>query len=111
MSGKDRVPGSDGRPGEHGKIGQAAARITDAQQRAQDRSAGQPPGPQPDQPQRTENPGWAIISYLIAGMLFYGGIGWLIGRWTGYSAVFLPAGLLIGLGLALALVIFRYGRS
>jgi len=64
-----------------------------------------------DQPPANDNPGWAIISYLIAGMLLYGGIGWLIGRWTGHSAIFLPAGMLIGLGLALALVIFRYGRS
>jgi len=57
------------------------------------------------------NPGWAIISYLISGMAVYGGIGWLVGRWTGYSAVLFPVGLLVGLGLTLALVIFRYGRS
>jgi len=44
-------------------------------------------------------------------MAVYGGIGWLIGRWTGYSAVFFPVGLLAGLGLALTLIILRYGRS
>jgi hypothetical protein len=43
-------------------------------------------------------------------MAVYGGIGWLVGRWTGYSAVLFPVGLLVGLGLTLALVIFRYGR-
>jgi ATP synthase protein I len=42
-------------------------------------------------------------------MIFYGGVGWLIGRWTGIAALF-PVGLLLGLGLALALVIFRYAR-
>jgi F0F1-type ATP synthase assembly protein I len=62
-------------------------------------------------PGREPNPGWSIISYLIAGMAVYGGLGWLIGRWTGYSAVLFPVGLLVGLGLALTLVIFRYGRS
>jgi hypothetical protein len=53
--------------------------------------------------------GWAVTSYLIGGMLFYGGVGWLIGRWTGIAAFF-PAGMLAGLGLAIALVIFRYAR-
>jgi ATP synthase protein I len=60
---------------------------------------------------RETNPGWSIVSYLVAGMALYGGIGWLIGRWTGFSAVLLPVGLLVGLGLALTLIIFRYGRS
>lgn len=53
--------------------------------------------------------GWAVSSYLIGGMIFYGGAGWLIGRWTGITALF-PVGLLLGLGLALALVIYRYAR-
>jgi ATP synthase protein I len=53
--------------------------------------------------------GWAVSSYLIGGMIFYGGVGWLIGRWTGIAALF-PVGLLLGLGLSLALVIFRYAR-
>lgn len=53
--------------------------------------------------------GWAITSYLIGGMICYGGIGWLIGRWTGIAVLF-PIGILFGLGLALALVIFRYAR-
>jgi ATP synthase protein I len=53
--------------------------------------------------------GWAVSSYLIGGMIFYGGAGWLIGRWTGIAVLF-PVGMLIGLGLAIALVIFRYAR-
>jgi len=56
-----------------------------------------------------EGTGWAITSYLIGGMVLYGGIGWLIGRWTGFAGAF-PIGLLLGLGLALALVIFRFTR-
>lgn len=57
----------------------------------------------------SEGTGWAVVSYLIGGMAFYGGIGWLIGRWTHIAALF-PVGLLVGMGLALALVIFRFTR-
>lgn len=58
-----------------------------------------------------ENAGWVITSYLIAGMFVYGGIGWLVGRWTGLTAVLFPVGMLVGLVLAIVGVIFRYGRS
>ena len=54
--------------------------------------------------------GMTITSYLISGLLAYGLIGWLIGR-----AVHLPiltaAGMLVGLGISMALIIYRYGRS
>jgi ATP synthase protein I len=53
--------------------------------------------------------GWSILSYMITGMILYGGIGWLIGRWT-HVAVLFPVGMLVGLGLALTMVILRYGR-
>jgi len=43
-------------------------------------------------------------------MAFYGGIGWLIDRWTRHS-FFLPAGMLIGIALGVTLIIYRYGRS
>jgi F0F1-type ATP synthase assembly protein I len=83
-----------------------------AQRDPRDRGAGlETPAPGERQRQRDENPGWAIVSYLIAGMALYGGIGWVIGRWTGSTALPLVIGMLVGLALALALVIFRYGRS
>jgi F0F1-type ATP synthase assembly protein I len=53
--------------------------------------------------------GWSILSYMITGMVLYGGIGWLIGRWTHVAALF-PIGMLVGLGLALTMIILRYGR-
>lgn len=69
-----------------------------------------PPGAPDDPPGAPKaSAGWAVSSYLIGGMIFYGGVGWLIGRWTGIAVLF-PVGMLFGLGLALALVIFRYGR-
>ena len=66
------------------------------------------PMQEPRPPQ--ERDGWRYLSYLIGGMLLYGGIGWLIGRWTGISALF-PIGMLLGLGLAVAMIIFRFTRS
>jgi hypothetical protein len=49
------------------------------------------------------------VSYLIGGMVLYGGIGWLVGRWTHIDALF-PIGMLLGIGLSLALVVFRFTR-
>jgi F0F1-type ATP synthase assembly protein I len=57
-----------------------------------------------------ENAGWTLFSYLIAGMIIYGGLGWLVARWTGHPMIF-PVGMLIGLALGVAGVIYRYGRS
>jgi len=67
-------------------------------------------GPRPDPPPVREGTGWAVVSYLIGGMLLYGGIGWLAGRWTHIAALF-PIGLLLGIGLSLALIIFRFTRQ
>ena len=77
-----------------------------------DEQGGRIPGGQDDDFPKgpKEGTGWAIMSYLIGGMVLYGGIGWLIGRWTGFSGAF-PIGMLLGLGLSLALVVFRFTRS
>jgi ATP synthase protein I len=57
-----------------------------------------------------EGTGWSIVSYLVGGMLLYGGIGWLIGRWTHIEAL-TGVGIVLGIGLSLALVIFRFTRQ
>jgi ATP synthase protein I len=54
--------------------------------------------------------GWTVLSYLVSGMLAYGGIGWLISRAV-HSPVIFPVGMLLGLGISIGLVIHRYGRS
>jgi F0F1-type ATP synthase assembly protein I len=54
------------------------------------------------------NVAWSIIATLFAGMIAWGGIGWLIDRATG-SNLFLPFGILIGLGGALYIIVKRYG--
>lgn len=54
---------------------------------------------------------WSSVSYILSGMAVYGGLGWLVDRWTGLSTLFLPIGLLVGVALALVLVYVRHGRS
>jgi F0F1-type ATP synthase assembly protein I len=55
------------------------------------------------------NIGWTVFSYLLSGMAAYGIIGWLIGRALHLSLLF-PIGMLIGLGISIAFIIYRYGR-
>lgn len=52
--------------------------------------------------------GYSIFSYLIAGMIAYGGIGWLIGRAVHIQILF-PIGMLVGLAISLGWIIYRYG--
>jgi hypothetical protein len=53
--------------------------------------------------------GWEVVSYLLAGMAAYGGIGWLIGKAVHIGLLF-PVGMGVGLAIALGWVIYRYGR-
>lgn len=53
--------------------------------------------------------GYRILSYIAAGLLFYGGLGWFGDKYL--STVFLlPLGLIIGLVLALYAIIRRFGH-
>jgi F0F1-type ATP synthase assembly protein I len=54
--------------------------------------------------------GWNVFSYLIAGMAAYGGIGWLVGRAVHVSLLF-PIGMIVGLGISVGWVIYRYGHA
>ena len=73
-------------------------------------SSSTPQAHQAEHEQRPEHFGWSAFSYLLTGMGLYGFVGWLIGRWTGIPALF-PAGMLTGLGCAIALIIFRVTRA
>jgi ATP synthase protein I len=57
-----------------------------------------------------QNAGWTIFGYLLAGMLFYGGVGWLISQWTHLPIIF-PVGMIVGLLLAIMLIVYKYGRA
>ena len=56
-----------------------------------------------------QNAGWAIFSYLLAGMAFYGLVGWIVSRVT-HLAVLFPVGMIVGLALAILLIVLKYGR-
>jgi ATP synthase protein I len=75
-------------------------------------AAGEPDRPdqaQEQQPAR-ESDGWQILSYMLGGMLLYGTVGWLVSHWTGIAILF-PVGMILGIGLSVAMIIFRFTRS
>jgi ATP synthase protein I len=67
-------------------------------------------GPAPEQPPPRADDGWRVFSRMIAGMVLYGGAGWLIGHWTGISILF-PLGMLFGIVLSIVMIILKYARS
>jgi len=54
------------------------------------------------------NVGWTVSGYLFSGLLAYGLIGWLIGRAV-HVPLLLPVGMLVGLGISIGFIIYRYG--
>jgi F0F1-type ATP synthase assembly protein I len=47
---------------------------------------------------------WYIVSTLLAGMVLYGGLGWVVSLWLGHRALFIAGGVLVGLFLSFYLV-------
>lgn len=47
----------------------------------------------------------------MSGLLVWGGVGYLLDRWAGFHWLFLPIGLIAGMGGAIAIVYLRYGRD
>jgi F0F1-type ATP synthase assembly protein I len=54
---------------------------------------------------------WAITSTLIAGMVAWGGAGYLLDRWLDFRGLFLPIGMVIGMAGGIYLVYIRYVRD
>jgi hypothetical protein len=53
---------------------------------------------------------WAVLSYLISGVLLYGGIGWAVSVWLG-SRAWIGVGIVLGGVLGVLTVYLRYGRD
>jgi F0F1-type ATP synthase assembly protein I len=53
---------------------------------------------------------WSIIGTLVAGVLAWGGIGWLLDRWLG-TRFLVAVGIIIGMAGAFYLIIKRYGSG
>jgi F0F1-type ATP synthase assembly protein I len=75
--------------------------------------AGQPPPSDPhnddDPPPVDSNGGWVALSYLIGGMVVWGGIGWLVDHWLGTRGIFLGVGAVVGGAAGIYLIARRLG--
>ena len=74
------------------------------------RDSGPADGSDPGRTDGGQNEAWSVFGYLISGMAFYGGIGWIAGRLTHLSFLF-PVGMLTGLVLGIVLILYRYGKA
>jgi ATP synthase protein I len=68
----------------------------------------QPPSPG-RLPQGSGDP-WAAFGYLVAGVGFYGLLGWGLGVWL-HASYLTPIGIIVGAVLGLALVYYQFGRA
>lgn len=64
--------------------------------------------PQPRRGGSTDD-GMVVLSYILAGLILYGGLGWL-GDYFLQTSWLLPVGLIVGLVCSIYLIIKRYGR-
>lgn len=53
-----------------------------------------------DEARRTDSTMWTIVGHMAASMAVYGGLGYLLGRWTGHPILLLP-GVLFGMALSI----------
>jgi ATP synthase protein I len=53
---------------------------------------------------------WHAFGYLVSGVFFYGGLGWLADRWWGTSYL-VAIGVLLGAGFGLYMTFVRFNRS
>jgi ATP synthase protein I len=75
------------------------------------RPPAEPPAGDPaEQDRRTDAGMWTIVGHLASSMTVYGGLGYLIGRWTGHP-ILLLFGVLFGVALSLAYTIYTAGRN
>jgi len=50
-----------------------------------------------------------VLSYLLSGVLFWGGVGWLVDEWLDTRG-FVALGILAGAVAGVALIYLKYGR-
>ena len=78
-----------------------------------DRADNRPPDPsahEPQPPPFREVDAYAVLSYLLGGVVLYGGLGWLLDWWLGTRA-FVGGGIALGAAAGVWVVWLRYGRS
>lgn len=52
---------------------------------------------------------WAVVSYLLGGVILYGGLGWLLDVWLGTRG-FVAGGIVLGAAAGVVLVWLRYSK-
>jgi F0F1-type ATP synthase assembly protein I len=67
--------------------------------------------PDPAEPASRPVDPMALISYLISGIVVYGGLGWVLDRWLGFASLFFPIGLVVGVAAGGYLGYMRFLRS
>lgn len=67
-------------------------------------------GGDPKDPVVREVDAWAVISYLLGGVILYGGLGWLVDQWLGTRG-FVGGGIVLGAALGTTLVWLRYSKG
>jgi len=55
--------------------------------------------------------GWTALGYLMSGILFWGGVGWLLDRWLKWSGIPIAIGTILGAALGTYLVLKRFGST
>ena len=60
---------------------------------------------------RGANQAWDVIGLLLAGIVVWGGVGWLLDLWLDLHHLFLPIGMVLGVGIAIWLIYLRHGRA
>jgi F0F1-type ATP synthase assembly protein I len=56
------------------------------------------------------NQGMQVLSYLVSGVVLYGGLGWLGDHFLG-TGFLLPIGIVLGAGFGIYLVVKRFGAT
>ena len=62
-------------------------------------------------PRGMSDSAWTITSRIIAGLLLYTGVGWLLSLWLGHQQLLMAVGALVGLGLSYILVFTGLARD
>jgi F0F1-type ATP synthase assembly protein I len=75
--------------------------------------AGQQPPPEPreddDHLPANSGQGMVALSYLIAGMVVWGGVGWLVDQWLGTKGIAFGIGVVLGGAAGVYLIVRRLG--
>ena len=59
----------------------------------------------------SDDAAWAAVSLMTAGILLYGGVGWLVGHFLGNQSLFIALGVLFGVVLAMFMLFRRLEPS